>query len=551
MLIVKLERMRLKVESKNNVNISIIIPVYNVYEYLDECLESIEKQTYKNFEILLINDGSTDGSDRKCQEWKEKDSRVRYISKQNEGHALTVNLGIKEAAGEYLVFIDADDWIENTYIEDLYEAIEKNDADFAECDFWRYNNNTGEKTYRTCYGGMGIDYTLEEHMIYGQTMRWKSMSKKSLWIDYDIQFPNCISSAHAVYALILALSKKTVNIRKPLYYYRRFRKGSIVGSSCKNIQKDNVLGVQALDFLIIEFKRFRLYNKYEKTIERIVTYSLSDYLAAQYTRMESSDYCRLTEIYYQFVKSHFPKVSNDKYILLGSYNLNRILVCLNKIQDPYCRFNFSSIISIMSTRRKLLDVAHKNPYRKRMIEKDMKQTIWDIIKEKNPQYIFMDFLEERFDLIRLEDGGYLTKSDAVDDSELNMSDYEILKRDTKECTFLWQDSFLRFAEKLKTYMDGSKIIIIKNYLSEYVGTSGKRKLFDNISEIRRTNEILAEYYDFAAKNCPEVTIVETNDLELYMTDKEYEYGAVPSHLNWVVNAQIAQRVEKMIESRKR
>lgn len=174
--------MRLSVELNelpiDNVNISIIIPVYNVYEYLDECLESIVHQTYKNFEILLVNDGSTDGSDRKCQEWEKKDGRIRYISKQNEGHALTVNLGIKEAAGRYIVFIDADDWVENTYIEELYVAIEKNNADFAECDFWRYNNNTGEKTYRTCYGGMGIDYTLEEHMIYGQTMRWKSMSKK-------------------------------------------------------------------------------------------------------------------------------------------------------------------------------------------------------------------------------------------------------------------------------------------------------------------------------------------------------------------------------------
>ena len=82
--------MRLSVELNelpiDNVNISIIIPVYNVYEYLDECLESIVHQTYKNFEILLVNDGSTDGSDRKCQEWEKKDGRIRYISKQNEGH---------------------------------------------------------------------------------------------------------------------------------------------------------------------------------------------------------------------------------------------------------------------------------------------------------------------------------------------------------------------------------------------------------------------------------------------------------------------------------
>jgi len=530
----------------DNVNISIIIPVYNVYEYLDECLESIVHQTYKNFEILLVNDGSTDGSDRKCQEWEKKDGRIRYISKQNEGHALTVNLGIKEAAGRYIVFIDADDWVENTYIEELYVAIEKNNADFAECDFWRYNNNTGEKTYRTCYGGMGIDYTLEEHMIYGQTMRWKSMSKKSLWIDNDIQFPNCISSAHAVYALILALSRKTVNIRKPLYYYRRFRKGSIVDTSCKELQKNNVLGLYALEFLLVEFKRFHLYYKFEETIEQIATYSLSNYLAAQYTRMKNLDYRQLSDMYYRFIERQFPEISNDKYILLGGYNLNRILTYIRKIQDPYCRFNFSSIISIMSSHSEIPDVVHKNPYRKKMIDKDIKQMIWKIIEEKTPKYIFIDFIEERFDLIQMQDGGYITKSDAIDDLELNLSNCEILKRDTKECTSIWKESFLKFIEKIKKHIDDDKIVIVKNYLSEYVGTINKKKLFNNISDIRRINEILTEYYDFAIKSCPEAKVIETIDLVMYFTDENYEYGAVPSHLNWVVNAQIAERVKKMI-----
>lgn len=532
----------------DNASVSIIIPVYNVYEYLDECLESIINQTYRDFEILLINDGSTDGSDKKCQEWKEKDSRVRYISKQNEGHALTVNLGIKQAAGKYIAFIDADDWVENTYIEELYKAIEENDADFAECDFWRYNNNTGEKTYRACYGGMGIDFTLKEHMIYGQTMRWKSMSKKSLWIDNNIQFPNCISSAHAVYALILSLSKKVVNIRKPLYYYRRFRQGSIVDTSCKERQKDNILGLHALESLLTEFKRFCLLYKYEETIERIATYSLSNYLAAQYTRMEKSNYSQLSDIYYRFMERNFPENFNDRYILLGGYNLNRILACIKKIQDPYCRFNFSSIISIMSLRGEIPDVVHKNPYRKKMIDKDVQQTIWNVIEEKAPKYIFIDFLEERFDLIQMEDGGYITKSDAIDESEFNISNYEILRRDAEKCAFIWKNSFLRFIEKLKTYMDCTNIVIVKNYLSEYVGTVSERKLFDNILEIRRKNKILSEYYDFAMEHCPEAKVIETDDLELYMTDEKYEYGAIPSHLNWIVNKQIAQRVEKAIET---
>ena len=81
----------IRVEKREFVPISVIIPVYNVNQWLDECMESVVTQTFKNFEVILINDGSTDGSEIKCQEWAQKDSRVRLISKKNYGHYLTKN----------------------------------------------------------------------------------------------------------------------------------------------------------------------------------------------------------------------------------------------------------------------------------------------------------------------------------------------------------------------------------------------------------------------------------------------------------------------------
>lgn len=157
-------------DNKKNVPISIIIPVYNVFDWLDECLESVVNQTFSDFEVLLINDGSTDGSDKKCEEWEEKDSRIRYISKKNEGLSLTRNLGLREATGEYIIFIDSDDWLDLEYIEKLYTTACNTGADIVECDFWRYDDTTGKKTYRPCYGRMGIEYTDQERMLYGESV---------------------------------------------------------------------------------------------------------------------------------------------------------------------------------------------------------------------------------------------------------------------------------------------------------------------------------------------------------------------------------------------
>ena len=112
--------------------VSIIIPVYNVAKWLDECLESVVGQTFSDFEVILINDGSTDESGEKCRKWCEKDARIRLIDKDNEGPSKARNLGIQEASGVYLAFLDADDWIDRRYLELMYGRAVRTDADMVE-----------------------------------------------------------------------------------------------------------------------------------------------------------------------------------------------------------------------------------------------------------------------------------------------------------------------------------------------------------------------------------------------------------------------------------
>lgn len=115
----------------NNAKISIIIPVYKVEEYLDECVESVVSQSYNNLEIILVDDGSPDNCGDICDKWSQKDSRIKVIHKENGGLSDARNAGLDSATGDYIFFLDSDDYIEQNCISDLYSYLKKYDAEIA------------------------------------------------------------------------------------------------------------------------------------------------------------------------------------------------------------------------------------------------------------------------------------------------------------------------------------------------------------------------------------------------------------------------------------
>ena len=139
--------------------ISIIVPVYNVENLVEKTLHSICTQTYKNLQILLINAGSTDGSLAICKDWEQKDSRIRVYTQQNSGVAAARNRGMELAEGKYLMFVDADDWIEPKMLETLHELAETYHADVAGC---RLQEETPEKQRNT---ELSVNYENAEKKI--------------------------------------------------------------------------------------------------------------------------------------------------------------------------------------------------------------------------------------------------------------------------------------------------------------------------------------------------------------------------------------------------
>ncbi|SET94870.1 Glycosyltransferase involved in cell wall bisynthesis [Lacrimispora sphenoides] len=525
--------------------VSVIVPVYNVYDWLDACMESIVNQSFRDFEIILIEDGSTDGSDLKCEEWAKSDQRVKVLKQKNSGPSIARNKGMKVAKGEYLSFIDSDDWVDKDFLKKMYDAASQNDADMVECDVYRVDDRTGERTYRVCSGNLGQLYTAREHMKYGYTAIWKCLVRKELFLKYEIEFPDCHSEAKAIYPLLLALSNKIINVSEGLYFYRRFRKDSLTAKPRQNNGDEFAIGIRAFDALLQGFIKNGIYQKYSSVLEETVKFKLSDMLAATFYRRDKDEYKQLVGSYQTYIAQKFPDSLDYTYATVGGYNLNRILWNMNMLHNPYCRFNFSSLIGIMHPINEKLKFYHKNKYRMMMICRDFYSEFWDVMKEESPQYLCMDFIEERFDVIQYKDS-YITKSDAFDGADFHLTGMHILSRRSKECMDLWKKSCIDFIYKLQTEYPTTKIILIKTFLCEQYGSNMVREDYPNHLDIREMNRILEAYYQFFANKCPSVTVIEVAGSELYFTDENYEYGKLPSHLNDLTNREIAAKIEAKI-----
>ena len=208
--------------------ISLIVPIYNVENYLRMCLDSIANQTYSNIEVLLVNDGSPDGSGVICQEFVAKDSRFRYIEKANGGLSDARNVGIVRAQGEFLSFVDSDDWIEPTYVEDLYRAALLNDAEVVVSNYKKidvkndcYWIHIFDDYYETHYSGEELIQQLPalERKDFSFTTSWGILFAHRLFEAISFPKGETIEDTRTNYRLF-AESRRLTYIHKELYNYR-------------------------------------------------------------------------------------------------------------------------------------------------------------------------------------------------------------------------------------------------------------------------------------------------------------------------------------------
>lgn len=211
--------------------VSIIVPIYNVEDYIGKCLLSIRKQTFKDFEALLINDGTPDGSMEIAQKFAEADKRFIIYNKENGGLSDARNYGLERAKGEYVVFVDSDDYIDNDYIRMLYNECVINNADMSCC---RYKYHFTDKLVIPVPSGRNkrvlstdeaLDMLIRDNNM--QSFAWNKMYRRTLFTDNNIKYPVMYFEDIATTPRVMFKSNKVALSNKYLYNYVK-RSGSIL-----------------------------------------------------------------------------------------------------------------------------------------------------------------------------------------------------------------------------------------------------------------------------------------------------------------------------------
>ena len=172
--------------------VSVIIPVYNTDKYLEACLDSVFGQTLKELEVILVNDGSTDASLKIMEKYQmEYPDRVKLLSQENAGQAVARNRAIPLCTGEYIGFVDSDDYIEPEMYERMYQKAKEADADYVECDYVNVKvNDYGEQERISDYGSRVREYTCKEDMFIAPMLApWNKIYRRSLLQESDVRFP--------------------------------------------------------------------------------------------------------------------------------------------------------------------------------------------------------------------------------------------------------------------------------------------------------------------------------------------------------------------------
>lgn len=214
--------------------ISIIVPVYNVEKYLKKCLDSLLNQTYRNIEIIIVNDGSPDDSQTIIDKYLQKDERINCVIQENGGLSSARNTGIENATGELLAFVDSDDWVEPDMIHSLYSALKKNKADIAICDVSTDFENGEQKTVLKQAEGYPDTIKTKENkdaFLAIDCFACNKLFKKKLFSDSNIKFPKgLLYEDIATFPRLFVRAQKITFVRKSLYHYI-VRSGAITQTS--------------------------------------------------------------------------------------------------------------------------------------------------------------------------------------------------------------------------------------------------------------------------------------------------------------------------------
>lgn len=287
--------------------ISVIVPVYKVEKFLPKCIDSISNQTVKNLEIILVNDGSPDKCGEICNSYAIKDSRIRVIHKENGGLSDARNRGLDVATGDYVSFIDSDDYVHEKFYETLLSLMDTHGADIAQCGFVKVYEETvnnslpdSEEEKRTVLNNIDALNNLYSNHDGSAVVVWNKLYKRELL--QNIRFP--IGRIHedefTTYKILYSINKMVITSRKLYYYFQRA--DSIMSSK---FNSGSVLAVEAYSQQVSFFNDLNLLNLRNKATDR-----LEVLLRINVSRVLCSDLTNKKHLYFYLINSY-----KDNFVL--------------------------------------------------------------------------------------------------------------------------------------------------------------------------------------------------------------------------------------------
>jgi glycosyltransferase involved in cell wall biosynthesis len=257
----------------SGVGISVIIPVYNVERYLAECLDSVLSQTFADIEVICVNDGSTDGSLEILEKYRRIDRRIKLINQKNGGLGYARNVGFDNAKGEYISFIDSDDFVDVTFLEKLYNKATATNADFTLCNLYLNFMDTGVKrVYRDEQFFTFLKNKVFTATDYPEIITvigvWDKLYKRDFLLKYNIRNPEKVIYEDRLFSVECYVNAERISVvNEPLYYYRKNTGNAITDKEKKELKFK-------FDFLDMTSKSIKL--MIDKGVYDIFAY---DYLA--------------------------------------------------------------------------------------------------------------------------------------------------------------------------------------------------------------------------------------------------------------------------------
>lgn len=302
--------------------VSVIVPIYNVEKYLEKCINSLLSQTLEDIQIILVNDGSKDNSGNIAKECeKNNKNRIIYVEKENGGLSDARNYGLKYATGDFIAFLDSDDYIEKNAYEEMYnKAIEEN-ADYVECDFiWEFPNKIRvDKQY---------PYKNKKEMLsFVRVVAWNKLIKRQLITDNNLEFPKGLryEDVEFTYKLIPFINKFAYVDKTFIHYVQR--EGSIA-----NVQNERTAEIfTVLDNVIEFYKKNNIYEKYRDELEyNYARYLLCSSLKRMCKIKDKTIREKLLTESWKRLNSNFPNWKENVILKTVNIGKNKYMRTVNK-----------------------------------------------------------------------------------------------------------------------------------------------------------------------------------------------------------------------------